>query len=92
MAHKFELEKYHGKVSRHECPQCHTKGVFSRYIDTETGQYLSFDVGRCNREDKCGYPLYPETNILPITQTKKTADKQIKVKNAHHIKKGRKRP
>ena len=60
MAHKFELEKYHGKVSRHECPKCHTTGVFSRYIDTETGQYLSFDVGRCNREDKCGYHYTPK--------------------------------
>lgn len=77
MAHKFELEKYHGKDSRHECPKCHTKGVFSRYIDTETGRYLSFDVGRCNREDKCGYHYTPKQYFADhpdekdSTQTKK---------------------
>lgn len=31
-----------------------------RYIDTETGLYLSPEVGRCNREDKCGYHYTPK--------------------------------
>lgn len=46
--------------SRYECPVCHHKGVFVRYIDTETGLYLSPEVGRCNREDKCGYHYTPK--------------------------------
>ncbi|WP_419511447.1 DUF6371 domain-containing protein [Alistipes sp.] len=59
MTHKYELEKYKGIRSRHECPACHHKGVFARYVDTDTGAYLHSDVGRCNREDKCGYHYTP---------------------------------
>jgi hypothetical protein len=33
--------------------------VFVRYTD-ERGEYLSFDVGRCNRESKCGYHKKPK--------------------------------
>lgn len=59
MNHSFELEKYKGRSSRHECPACHHKGVFARYVNTDTGAYLHSDVGRCNREDKCGYHYTP---------------------------------
>jgi shikimate kinase len=52
------LEKYHGTKSRHTCTRCGHKGVFVRYID-ERGEYLSTDVGRCNRESKCGYHKKP---------------------------------
>lgn len=60
MDHRYELERYKGMRSRYECPVCHHKGVFVRYIDTETGLYLSPEVGRCNREDKCGYHYTPK--------------------------------
>ncbi len=30
-----------------------------RYIDTDTGEHLADHVGRCNREDKCGYHYKP---------------------------------
>ncbi len=53
------LEKYHGTRSRHTCPACNSKGVFVRYQD-ERGEYISFDVGRCNRESKCGYHYKPK--------------------------------
>jgi hypothetical protein len=33
--------------------------VFVRYQD-ERGEYISFDVGRCNRESKCGYHRKPK--------------------------------
>lgn len=59
MNHSFELEKYKGRSSRHECPACHHRDSFARYIDMVTGRYLSDDVGRCNREDKCGYHYTP---------------------------------
>ena len=60
MAHRYELEKYKGIRSRYECPACHRKRVFARYVDTWTGKYLSPDVGRCNREDNCGYHYTPK--------------------------------
>ncbi len=53
------LEKYHGTKSRHTCPACNSKGVFVRYTD-ERGEYLAFDVGRYNRESKCGYHKKPK--------------------------------
>jgi hypothetical protein len=55
----IQLETYHGTKSRHACPACNNRGVFVRYQD-ERGEYLSTDVGRCNRESKCGYHYKPK--------------------------------
>jgi len=38
---------------------CKRHHVFVRYIDRESGEYLSNDVGRCDREIKCGYHYTP---------------------------------
>jgi Domain of unknown function (DUF6371) len=54
----IQLEKYHGRNSRFICPQCQKK-EFVRYKN-EQGEYLSFDVGRCNRESSCGYHKKPK--------------------------------
>lgn len=59
----IELEKYRGTKSRHICPGCGSKGVFARYIDNN-GEYLSDDVGRCNRESKCGYHKKPKEHFI----------------------------
>ena len=53
---RFSLEPYRG--SKHQCPSC-GQNTFVRYIDNETGEYLSDEVGRCDREDKCGYHYPP---------------------------------
>ncbi len=55
----IQLETYRGTKSRHTCPKCGCRGVFVRY-QTENGEYLSNDVGRCNRESKCGYHKKPK--------------------------------
>jgi hypothetical protein len=55
----IQLETYKGTKSRHTCPACNSKGVFVRYKD-ENGEYISSDVGRCNRESKCGYHYKPK--------------------------------
>jgi hypothetical protein len=41
------------------CPRC-GKREFKRYVDTETGEYLDSHLGRCNRQQKCGYHAKPE--------------------------------
>lgn len=45
-------------TKKHVCPKC-GKVRFVRYIDTETGQYLPENYGRCDRESNCGYHLNP---------------------------------
>jgi hypothetical protein len=47
--------------TRYRCPQCNRQDkTFSGYIDTETGQYIADQVGRCNRENNCGYHYTPK--------------------------------
>ena len=41
--------------SRYECPACHRKRMFVRYINTTTDGYLFLDVGR-----DCGYLYIPQ--------------------------------
>ena len=53
--HRYTLEKGSRK---HHCPNCNQK-TFVRYIDTETGDYLPEEYGRCDRESNCSYHLNP---------------------------------
>ena len=53
--HRFILKPYKSRADRKECPCCHVKGCFSQYIDTVGRIAFPPDVGRCNREHKCGY-------------------------------------
>jgi hypothetical protein len=55
----IQLEKYRGTKSRHTCPTCGSRHCFVRYVGDD-GNYLSDDVGRCNRESKCGYHKKPK--------------------------------
>jgi hypothetical protein len=57
---RYQLQKYNGMKTKFQCPACHDKHSFVKYIDTETGQYLSDKVGRCDKEDKCGYHYKPK--------------------------------
>jgi hypothetical protein len=57
---KYQLEPYTTPSSRYHCPQCNDRGkTFVRYIDTETGEHLADHVGRCGRENNCGYHYKP---------------------------------
>ena len=58
--YRYQLERYRGRGSRYVCPQCGRKYVFTRYVDTHNNNtYLSDNVGKCNRLDKCGYHYTP---------------------------------
>lgn len=56
--YRYRLETYDPKVRKHICPACE-KRTFVRYIDTATGEYVSTDVGKCDRLEKCGYHKTP---------------------------------
>ncbi|GAA4276712.1 DUF6371 domain-containing protein [Aquimarina mytili] len=60
MNYRYTLQSYSGIKSRFRCPNCHKTNKFSRYIDTETNEYIHEIVGRCNREIKCGYHYTPK--------------------------------
>jgi len=82
---RFILQPYTGIKSRFYCPKCqHPHKTFKRYIDTETNQYLADHVGRCDREEQCGYHFAPrnyfattryDVHIKPIKQYYKQPDK-----------------
>jgi hypothetical protein len=57
-SHRFILQPSKGKKIKFRCPACQQK-KFTRYIDTETGEFLHPNVGRCDREDNCGYHYPP---------------------------------
>lgn len=60
---KVMLEPYRGRRSRYRCPQCGRLGKFARYI-FENGDYISDEVGRCDRENSCGYHKKPKDYFL----------------------------
>jgi len=56
---KYTLQPRSHK-KRYTCPACkHSGKTYKRYINTQTGQQLADNVGRCDREDKCGYHYTP---------------------------------
>jgi len=58
--HRFALQPYRSPASRSRCPQCQdSRRTFKKYIDNQTGEYLADHVGRCDREDNCGYHYTP---------------------------------
>ena len=58
--YRYQLERYRGRGTRYTCPQCGRKHTFTRYIDTDNNNiYISENVGKCNRLDKCGYHYTP---------------------------------
>lgn len=60
MEHLYILEPYKGISSRYQCPQCQKNRIFSRYLNTETGEQLPDHIGRCDREVNCGYHYTPK--------------------------------
>lgn len=54
--YKYSLDKSSKKFF---CPKCN-KRTFVKYIETETGNYLNDDFGRCDRETSCRYHSTPK--------------------------------
>jgi hypothetical protein len=52
---RYSLDKSSKKFV---CPNC-SKKTFVLYVDTETGNYLTADFGKCDREQNCNYHKAP---------------------------------
>ena len=57
--YRYTLEHCSGNNKKKRCPEC-GQMTFVRYIDTETGEPLAEDIGRCDREINCGYHKKPK--------------------------------
>src|SRR5690606_9961930 len=82
---KYSLEPYKGSKTRFNCPKCESKQAFTRYIDIETNDYIDEYVGRCNKENSCGYHKTPkeyfnENNIDKICKPFFKSEEQINFK------------
>jgi hypothetical protein len=60
-AHRYRLRPYAGRKSRTTCPACAKSSCFTLYLDTDTGELLPDEYGRCDHEVSCGYYLSPYT-------------------------------
>ncbi|MBU6120007.1 DUF6371 domain-containing protein [Hymenobacter siberiensis] len=58
-AHRYTLQPYAGPKSRTMCPACGKPRCFTRYLDTDTGELLPDEYGRCDREANCGHHRNP---------------------------------
>lgn len=82
---KYTLDK---GSKKYLCPNC-TKKTFVKYIETDTGNYLTDDFGKCDREQNCKYHKAPPKGkkcyLVPILSLKSISDKAIKITDANGI-------
>ena len=52
--YKYSLEPYSTSRKYDSCPKCKQQR-YVHYIDTETGEQLPYEYGRCERTNNCGY-------------------------------------
>lgn len=84
-AYKYSLDK---SSKKHICPNCNKKN-FVLYIDTDTGEYLPTDFGRCDREQNCNYHKAPpkgkKAYLIPFLGFKRISDKAFKLTDLNGI-------
>ncbi|PKH68898.1 hypothetical protein CXF59_01070 [Flavobacterium sp. ALD4] len=76
---KYTLDKGSKKFL---CPNC-TKKTFVKYIETDTGNYLTDDFGKCDREQNCNYHKAPPKGqkcyFIPTLSLKSISDKACRL-------------
>lgn len=82
----YQLEKYHGVSSRHQCPKCGDKHSFAYYVGDD-GSILNKAVGRCNHESSCGYHYTPKQYFIdnPDVQMFKCSRREHLNKHEHSL-------
>jgi Domain of unknown function (DUF6371) len=67
-SYRFNLDNRRPTKFFH-CPNCGKK-EFKRYLDSDSGEYLPESVGRCNRENNCGYHYTPKQYFMDNPDSK----------------------
>ena len=84
-AFRYSLDKSSKKFV---CPNC-SKKTFVLYIDTETGNYLTTDFGKCDREQNCNYHKAPpkgkKAYLIEFLCLKSISDKAYKLTDLNGI-------
>lgn len=82
---KYTLDK---SSKKYVCPNCNKK-TFVNYVNTETGNYLTDDFGRCDREQNCSYhkapPKSKKTYLIPFLALKDISNKASKLTDVNGL-------
>ena len=82
---RYSLDKSSKKFV---CPNCNKK-TFVLYIDTETGNYLTTDFGKCDREQNCNYHKAPpkgkKAYLIEFLGLNSISDKAYKLSDLNGI-------
>jgi hypothetical protein len=78
----FPYKLASNKVQKIDCPYCGAKKHWQRYIDTETGEVLPENNGKCDNSDKCGKWIKPKDTGFSkaIWEHKKSSDSELSYK------------
>ncbi|TXD67039.1 DUF6371 domain-containing protein [Polaribacter glomeratus] len=82
---KYSLDK---SSKKNLCPNCN-KNTFVYYVNTETGNYLTTDFGRCDREQNCNYHKAPPKGkrgfLIPFLTLQDISNKAFKLVDVNGI-------
>ena len=82
---KYSLDK---SSKKYVCPNCN-KNTFVYYVDTEKGNYLPTNYGRCDREQNCNYHKAPPkgkaTYLIHFLTLNSISDKAYKLTDLNGI-------
>jgi hypothetical protein len=71
----YQLDKSSKKF---KCPSCQKK-TFVKYIDNKSGDYLRENIGRCDRQNACGYHVPPREGLSGSYRAPQAISKPVPV-------------
>lgn len=82
---KYSLDK---SSKKYVCPNCNKK-TFVNYVNTETGNYLTNNYGRCDREQNCNYHKAPpkgkKAYLIPFLALNDISNKASKLTDVNGV-------
>ena len=87
MEYRFHLQRGTA-VNKSNCPACHGKRCFRKYVDEKGMVQFPDDVGRCDHENHCGYHYTPKQFFADHPDLKPENDDDTYINNilVHKVK------